>query len=391
MFDQTSDTFDEILYKIQSKYTLPDFIQPIVKNAFDKCASLDMLKLNKSDKHNARLFADKMNNQFPVHTKAATWVSAAYFFENIDKIPAVDRAYIGEELEKAGRFYGIDNELYTLAIEKSAHVKQASVHKSKPESLYAVVDQVNGKPHCRGLIETPEQLQKAADWLEKYSNSRDIPVRKRFNIASQIIKRAEALNLPLTNQDAIERMALVGYSSKEHVAEQLLERANIGKYHDKTAAALLEEFATLIYQKGLPIEKEPRIKIAEAIEEFDNRIGGTNGMVLRGELPTPENVVCSQTVYAMKKFASTHVEMQSGDVYSLNELTKLPKQNFQEEFGTDLANACYTGNNFDFTKASSVLKSLPRPMAEQFNKFAKAYDVTPTLTQKAASTFSIFD
>ena len=149
--DFVTDNNPTDLYFVLLKSDLPDYVK-----------EASVLTPKDTQGLSPLAFADIQREELPLHTKAATYLSAAYFLANQDKYtnPA-----IAQRLEKAAEAYGITEDVENLIKESS---KKASVEQGPVFATTLDGEKVAGyEGESFGLynVETPEDLIMSADTL----------------------------------------------------------------------------------------------------------------------------------------------------------------------------------------------------------------------------------
>jgi len=103
----------------------------------------------------SKYFADPVNRELPVHTKAATYLSAAYFYSTENKNPTIEA-----RIKKAAALFKIDEEVTAL--------RELSTKQATPEPVYALVVEhpTTGATESVFRVDTPEFLIKSANDLD---------------------------------------------------------------------------------------------------------------------------------------------------------------------------------------------------------------------------------
>ncbi len=372
-----------MLHEIAQKYTVPDFVKTAKRSDLCPEKPADWTEEEFQDSL-SRVCADSINLGYPCHTKAATWASAAYLMNEYESLQPYYRQQVGERIEKFAEYFGIQDDLRSLQNTKVAMMKQASVEQEYPDDWYAFVINNNGKTERSGLMSDEISLQKAAQWVIEHRN--EIPLHLCTNAACRIFKRAAALSVDVPYHDKIERLLGFGFNDNETIAENLEKRAKAiepGPRRD-TLMKIAGEFRVAPPDIG----SKTMYKVACFLDECD-KVGGLMGKRIRHEIPLPEDIMYSHTISQMRKVASDHIKLQNGGIYARDALKALDRDQFENEFGTELAEECFTGLNFNIDKAAGVLPTLPRPEASRLATMLSDHGVKPVRQEKAASAITI--
>lgn len=365
-----NDTLHVGLTKIASEHAVPEFVKEA--NASSIYANVDELPLE--------VFADPVNRSYPLHTKVATWVSNGYFLDNYAEIPPEKRDLMQERISKAAAYFGIEDEIERQTYEKTAAIKVANYVRELPDSCYMDISYEDGVQHKRGIIRTPEQLNKAAEWIK--DNRNDLPLSKCTEYADRVLARADELNVKVANSEYLERLLGMGTNDTNDIARAIKVRADLVK--DAQLKNYAIKLASSVKKKAIAPLSNMMYKVASAIDNLD-RAADLISLRKQGKLQMPEDICFNHSIGELTKLASETVHLTSGDVFSLEKIASISRLDFESAMGSDLADACYDDTQFNSKQASAVLASLPRPNAEQLVSMLKEKGIEPDLQTKAAS------
>ena len=361
-------------HKIKATYNVPPFV---------KSANQKDLRPEGTPEELYRVCADPVNLTYPCHTKAATWLSAAFLAEDYEKLPPHYRTYVGNRIEKFAKFFGIETDVQNIVTERTQTVKTASASARIPADWYAVEMESDGQKQYAGAMLDQNGVKKAAQWL--FMNRHAMPLHQCSSIAQRIYKRAAALGMPeAPEREKLERIIGFGFNDNDRISQALVKRAELGRSADPELSRTLVQMAQIFQSDPPEIGSEVMFKTACFIDEFDHRTG-LSAMRSRGELPLPEEVIYQHTLKSMEKYASSNLKLQNGSIYSLDAVSKLDRDAFEGRFGSDLANECYSGFDFNKEAAAAILPTLPRPMADQLSQELTRIGVKPDHQEKAAA------
>lgn len=361
-------------HKIKQTYNVPPFV---------KSANQRDLRPEGTPEELYRVCADPVNLTYPCHTKAATWLSAAFLAEDYEKLPQHYRTYVGNRIEKFAKFFGIENEIQDLVAERTQTVKQASASAAIPSDWYAVEMESDGQKQYAGAMIDQNGVRKAAQWLLQNRNA--MPLHQCSGIAQRIYKRAASLGMEeAPEREKLEQIIGFGFNDNDRISQALVKRAELGRSVDPELSNTLVQMAQIFQQDPPEIGSAVMYKTACFIDEFDHRTG-LSAMRSRGELPLPEEVIYRHTLRSMEKYAASNLKLQNGSIYSLDSISRLDRDSFEGRFGSDLANECYVGREFNKEAAAAILPTLPRPMADQLTQELHRIGVRPDHQEKAAA------
>lgn len=377
--DNTFDALGVTVHELKQKYNAPEFV---------KTASVSDLVPEETDSNYYECFADPLRTQLPCHTKKATWLSAASFADHIEDYPEGHKQFIAGNLQKFAEYWGITDEVQAVINNRIQRIKEASYEEEVPDDQYAINTVIDGHQIKEGLIRNEDELNKAAEWL--IVNRDEIPLEECTKIAQRIVKRADAIGATLTENNRMEQLCGMGAHPSRDIARALNARAQITARYQKEASDKLRSLAAMVEQGEFLPGTEGMYKVACAVDQFDQYCGLT-AMRNRGDIPYPEEICYGVTSSDLRKFASENVRFQTGDIYALNDLSDLPRAEFESHLGSDLADECFSGLRLDKQAALAVLPTLPRPMAQSVITFLNKKGVRPIATEKASSAVVIPD
>ena len=345
--DPADDKNRTELVKIAQQYDLPDFVKQADLDATMNPGTIAVTA-----------YADPVRKKFACHSKAAAWLSAAYFHDKAAEYHIKDRQKIAERLEKFAEYFGIQKQ-YKELIKKSEEVKESN---ALPDSAYAYVwSSEDGTKERYYPLDTTANIKVAAEWLFKEKDA--MPFRDRNVIANKILDKAASYGAALGESltDFVEKQAGHGIPDPPELYTMIERRSKLAKTQNHRDA--LMKLATAV--KGTPrvaLQPNELIKLATTLDIADHAIG------LKGKytdlLPRPEDVIFKVTY---TKAASDHTKLcalQTGSIYDKTQLSKLAKEDVEGLFGTDFANEVCVGLEVDSEKLAEVAHTLPRPDAE---------------------------
>jgi len=180
VFDFASDTGYQLFNKIAVKHSLPNYV--LVQNTAN-LADDDSL-------HSCAMLAP--TPRFPTHSKAACWLSHAYYLQERDKIATEDRERIEKFLLKKAAFWDIMGDIETMIEREAAVIKQAS---EQPETF---------------PLRTSEEQLAAATWLldgYRKKQSHAVPISDRIDLAGRLIDSGIESQLPTNDAELLWKAA----------------------------------------------------------------------------------------------------------------------------------------------------------------------------------------
>jgi len=180
VFDFASDTGYQLFNKIAVKHALPNYV--LVQNTA-KLADDDSL-------HSCAMLSP--TPRFPTHSKAACWLSHAYYLQERDKIAAEDRERIEKFLLKKAAFWDIMDDVEMMIAREAAVIKQAS-------------EQSEAFP-----LRTDEEQLAAATWLldgYRKKQAHAVPINDRISLAGRLLDAGIESQLPANDAELLWKAA----------------------------------------------------------------------------------------------------------------------------------------------------------------------------------------
>ena len=330
--DILNDTTNMQLCEIAQLYTMPEYVsrsEPLEKEAADKLP--------------IELFADQAGRHFPVNNKANTWLSAAFFNENQEKLAADLRESVKEMIVKAASIYNIDQDVAdVLSAEKKAEI-------TAPRTVYCYTDD-DGNNHYP--VAGPNGVSRACDYFE--SHSRDYDAGTRVKIAKGIAKVAMDMGVEPSRTVLIE--GGFGIVDRAALAREVLERMKMTK--DAEAAAALGNINNLLELMDTGELADETEKIASIMESIDE----LNGMDHLNQYWSPLTAICPMTYKEAQALVDNALDL-NGLTFDVTKLASaLDPQIFMDVLGEEfIPELTDEAGNLDATKMAEVLPTLPLP------------------------------
>lgn len=258
-------------------------------------------------------FADPATREYAITSKAATWLSAAYFaYTN----PGV-RDSCFNKIARAARVYGIESDVVRAV--KTVEAFMMSV----PENVKTASDDVPGhSPEIRAAIRRYPigdrvGVEKAASYFDLVR--RHYPREVRQALSAHIMRKAAAYGVDIDNlPPSLEREAGGGIPVRNEVMEAVNLRAGMAKSADH--AMLLANVSRLIST----VPEDGSIlavmeKVADVIHEFDLSEGLTQ--FYGNGLSTPDETVRTMSAKSAQDFVDNAVEL-GGHVFDIRKLAE---------------------------------------------------------------------
>jgi hypothetical protein len=368
ILDQTSDLSGIETARVMQAYRAPGYV---------KQASVSTAPENAAD---SRLYADSVQRKFPVHTKAATWLSNAFWCEKRANVQPADRQRIQTALLKAADFYGIRAEVDSL-------YKQAEVDNDEnklPDDAFAFLGEDASGNRTRHMpMRTALETKTAAAFFVEHRDRFTFPQQQK--VAVRILDKAASQGAGLTNEvdQILSRCAGFGMCAASRTAEFVEKRAAMIKYSDGKLSQQLIDTAQAI-RNNPEHARQPAIlvKLAEQLDVLDRRFQFNKRY--HQDIERPADVLFEVNEFSVKQAAADHIQMTSGSVYRISDLNHVKLADVRDYLGTDLADALTDdGMTVSLEKAATILPTLPRGDAETFDRVVES--VIRPVTKMAAA------
>jgi hypothetical protein len=299
-------------------------------------------------------FADPGKRAFPIDSKAATWLSAAYMLD----AKAKEANWLIDSQEQrmayAIQAWGIDKDVVKVAEAYAAaagHVKQAS----EVDTNYGwIVKDASGNVTARryGVFDRTG-LGKAAEYFEL--NRRHYPLAPRTGIARFLMQKAAEYGIDYDElPGSVLREAGYGLPRKTVIMRELNERAMLAK--DAECGILLANVNRLL-GTGTDQEVADNLdKLAQTIDAFDQAEKLTRYYGTR--ITHPSDFLCSVTFKEAQAFVDNTVQLRKlvFDAAKLTtdpDFTKAAAAAMGQEFAAKLS-------GMDSATLARTLRELPR-------------------------------
>jgi hypothetical protein len=193
--DFETDRGYQVLNQIAAKHSLPAYV---LIESTAKLASED-------SRHSCAILSPEP--RFPTNTKAACWLSHAYYLQQIDKLSSEDKQKAEKFLRRKAAFWDITEDVERLVAREAEVIKTAS--------------------HCdeRFPLRNPEEVKAAANWLltaYRTKQAKQLPVADRIELAGRLLDHGAALHCSAADVETLYKAAcLRGCYSGKRVAEKL--------------------------------------------------------------------------------------------------------------------------------------------------------------------------
>lgn len=259
-------------------------------------------------------FASPETREFPVHTKAATWLSAAKFWSDALYNPNV-RQEVSENLKKAAKFWDIEDDIDSILQSVAGTAKEAS----ETQAFALEEPDFNGDIIRRFPLVGPQSTVKSAQSLYEEKNHLPLPWKRKA--AERILKASEDYDvtgeIDEETNTYLEKAAGKGISSLEKLSEALNARYNIlhtpGYTHNEEAAQAMEKLA-----QGTEAEPETSHELCQKVAKVLDQVDRKNKLYrfYGKNLEMPEEACHALTKKSAQAYVDQYIETHGGRIYA---------------------------------------------------------------------------
>lgn len=378
ILDQTADTSHAELFRISKLYSPPDFVKQASPESL-LTRSTDHPEQEANSELSTHVFADTRNRQFPCHTKAATWLSYAWFLENRGEMPEKMAQHIEQRLDNYASYWTITPQIDAL---KSRHNELYKDAESRlPDSSFAlVVETENGLKQRDYPLRNPLEVKAAAGW---FLQNRDAwPYSWRQKIATKILEKAGQFGVALADMHAnLEQCAGRGFCTPKEAAALIRGRTFADVKAEPAIKEALRKLADEIeHAPTLCVESTQLQKVAEVVDQFDRK----HNLVKNygPEFSRPEEVLFSMTYKEASSTLASCFGTATGYLYSKEDLRRVDPEDLHLLFGDKIAGAALSGELMDVEKVAEAINRLSYKEALMFDQLVNDAGVYPVAQGK---------
>lgn len=364
ILDQGLDLNGREQYRIAALYQAPAFV---------KQASTEQLV--GPDDLGSHLYADRRRRRWPLHTKAATWMSMAFFQDKRPLLAEREAKEAEARLLEAAEFWGIRAEAEGLR-EKAAAARRDDLSGLPDEDFAWTRD---GERHLP-LRNAPE-VKAAAEYLVRWRD--EFTFRDRQDMARRILQKAARHGAGLGElDDFLEKAAGFGGCAAAQAAGLVRDRAKLARAAHPDVAAELEKMAGMILADPQRARMPDMLaKVAETIDTVDRLL---HVREYSAAVPRPEDVLFAITRKTASAFSEQHLRTTAGSVYDRDDLARLRTRTVRDYLGDELAEATSSdGLAVDAVKLAEILPTLPLGDARVFDQMCQDVGIR-TFAKEAA-------
>lgn len=328
LYDQAGDLNGQRLYCLQRLYDAPDYVKDASSAAV--CGDSDVP---------LTAFADPVRRQFPMHTKAATWVSYSFLLDAKDRMRPDDFDTAKSRLKQAARqWHG--NE-YDLNRFEAKHAELSTCVDGADEDYALVIKPETGNVVRRYPLRNAVEVKAAAQYLQRYRDQ--IPLDLRQVMAERILEKASAYNADIKHDRAfLEKQAGHGTCAASRAAELVRQRATVIRRRDPERATVLDKAAEAAERNASGArEPETLMKLAVALDGIDREYNLTE---YGPTYERPDDVFFEVNEKTAAECVDTHCLTASGAIYDKCDLIDLDLDTLAEVFGEKFASDVSAGD-----------------------------------------------
>lgn len=370
-FDYTKSNAE--LVKLASEVEFPSYVK-----------SADTKELKDTSGLDSTLFADQNGRCFPLHTKAACFLSAAALFSR--KSEFVKAAYdrMESQIARYAAYWQIGADVDKLRAKYEGIEKKAEA--SLSDADFAMVRKMDdGTTQRHYPLRNAAEVKAAAAWLCKYQDRFNYDDRK--TMATKILDKAASFGAAISDSEAngLEKAAGRGIATAGQVVECLNGRRllALSKSRDKEAQALAGLQATIAQDQSIIMQPGVMSKIAATLEDVDKALGIQYGDYFK----PPTDALFGTTFSKIASERATMCEMTTGSVYSKEQFGKIAAEELRSIFGDEFVSRIRFGTQVDPEKLAQIAHTLPRPDAELLEQVLASKGVHPVLSKSASRDF----
>lgn len=290
MLDQVQDLNQAGMFQLHTILEFPKFVKEAAQTTPADIRELD------SDR-----FAHPHDRMLPMHTKADTWLSAAYLHKFGSDLPATVQEEAAARLQKAAEYWGIE------LPGPDDVVAPAPV----PEMQYTITYHLeNADPTCTAY--SGEDLHKvASDML----SSGKYPLLVRQSVASQVLRAPEEMVSALPDQmiSDLQKVAGMGIGTEQAALTAIGQRRHATQHYYKPIGDGLRDLEGMIKSASTDglLSHEMTQKTATMLDAID-RFAGLHERY-NDTFQPPERQLFNVTLADFDAFTKLAVRLPNGD------------------------------------------------------------------------------
>lgn len=360
------------MHRICQLFTIPKFVKTAERATF--CG--DPSTLRRCD------YADQLGKYYPIHSPAATLMSAAFFFDKRASDTSDEARRVRARLLKQADFFNISQAVAT--IEKQAHELQDCSLAKLPDDQFAWVCKQGEQTTRHMPIRNSAEVKTAATWLAQYRQRFTFPARQKM--AQRILRRAEQLGAVCDNADWLERQAGYGACTGKQAAELFRGRSRV--IDDELITQALEKTASAMEQQQV-VSAPQRTRAAATLDRLDREYSLQDRY--SDAFPAPEDVLFGVTLTKTAAARQNFVRLTNGAIFDKTAFNSLRVYDVRQLMGALADEITNDGIHADSEKTAAIAPTLPRRDADAFQRMCRTLGVLPVTTKAAASPEGLTD
>lgn len=317
---------------------------------------------------------------FPVHTKAATWLSAAFLTHNMEKSASPEFQSTKSKVMQAARLWGIDSIVEGMFLSKAAAAAPAV------GIAHALVYTEDGLTKKAFPMRNAQEVLAASEVFTKFHEKLSFDVK--HDMAKRILEKMVEYGAMVKDIDHLNKCAGYGFTSAAHIAEAWRQRAVLLRDSNPTVSKQAEAVAESVLASSVDArDTGARVKMAELMDVVDkqNKLTGFYST----DIDRPEDVMFGINYKVAAEVESSSVRLVTGETFDKSAMDGVSTDMVETWMGTELADACKDdiSDELDIEKLAAVAATLPRADAVTFRNMLQSAGVQPAAVVKKA--FSI--
>jgi len=369
--DHVQDKNGTIQHRLLQLYPAPDFV---------KTATATQLNGDTSEPLPSHVYGDPVKRVYPCHTKAATWMSALFFGDTAESLPADTAKRIELQIKKAAAFFGIADDVDQL-FTKMAGDRHVDTEKLADDAFAFVWEDDNGSKVRAYPLRNQAEITKAASWFNEHGQ--EFEFADRHTVATRILQKAASYGVVLDDVEKLDQSAGFGMCSVRDAQQAWRLRAAVVRpSHADHAELAMKMAAALDADTVHTLDRQMLLDMAAAMDTFD-QVTGLRAKYASVGLTAPEASLFWVTQKVASKLQTELVHTLTGRVYEKVALQQLNVSQIRDVLGDDIASDI--GDDIlDIDKLADVVATLPRPDAALFDQLAQSVGIKPVTHSKEA-------
>lgn len=339
-YDANDDLNHRRLFLISKQTALPGYVKEAAASTADHSTLPD------------EWCGDPIRRKFPLNTKAACWLSYAYFLGSRGAYNTKEAAFIQDRIKKAGEFWNIAGELKSLEKDLTAETKAAE---------YALTIDVGLKSQ-RTLFPLADAVSVKTSGENLFANRHQYPYEWRKTAARAILRKAAQLTDVAFSGEAqrwLEKAAGFGVTSPRLAAEKLANRVLMIPNKFGALRVKMAELTKTVQRmpKCTPTFLQ---KLAAVVDRVDRDTGLARWY--RETVDLPEEMFFDVLQKDAASVLSDHVSLTTGHAWPMSEISKMSLEKIAGVLGHDFVKAVAddSGTKIDLDKFAALAPTLPR-------------------------------